>query len=62
MTLLGLLVWTTALFVFLTAVPLLVNRDLSTTEALSGVSVYTLLSAAMVYGGWRIFAAARKIA
>lgn len=62
MTLLGMLVWTLSLFVFLIGVPLLVNRELSMAESLGGVFLYTALSAALAYGGWRIFVAARKMA
>jgi hypothetical protein len=61
MTLLGLAVWVISLFVFLTGVPLLVNRDLSMREALWGVAFYTFISLGLLYGGWRALMAARKI-
>lgn len=61
-TLLSVLIWTIALFVFLVAVPLLAKRDISAADALSGVFLYTLFSAALVYIGWRIFHSGRKMA
>ena len=50
-----------ALCIFLVGVPLLVNRSLSTAAALGGMLLFTMVSLALAYGGWRIFALARKM-
>lgn len=53
--------WILSLLVFLTGMPLLVNRSLSPIEGACGMLFYTLISLGLVHVGWRIMTAARRI-
>lgn len=61
MTLLAFLVWGIALLVFLIGAALMAHRDLSTGESLGGLFLFSAISIALAYGGWRLIVWARSM-
>ena len=61
MTFFSVIVWFLASCIFVVGVPLLVNRSLSTAGAVGGMVLYSAVALAVAFGGWRIFAVARKM-
>jgi hypothetical protein len=60
MTLIALFIWGIALLVFLLGAAFLANRDMPTVESIACVLLFSAISIAMAYGGWRLIVWARS--
>jgi hypothetical protein len=61
MTLLAFFVWGLALLVFLIGAFLQANKDLAIGESIGVLLLFSAVSIALVYGGWRLIVWARSM-